>query len=119
MATLLQFHPPWLTHSQMQGYQYHRLRHWYLVTVAEVEAVPRLMRQRMLTQRRLQVATYTTRRLEGTSRKLTAWAGIQNRHDDWNVVTNFSLRSQDQRQKILGWDISRPGLDETSPVFRI
>ena len=89
------------------------------MTAAEVEAVPRLMRQRMLTQRRLQVATYTTRRLEGTSRKLTAWAGIQNRHEDWNVVTNFSLQSRDQRQKILGWDISRPGLDETSPVFRI
>ena len=65
------------------------------VTAAEVEAEPRLMRQRMLTQRRLQVATYTTRRPEGTSRKLTAWAGIQNRHEDWNVVTNFSLRSRD------------------------
>ena len=59
-----------------------------------VEADPLLMRQRMLTQRRLQVATYTTRRPAGTSRKLTAWAGIQNRQEDWNVVTNFSLQSE-------------------------
>ena len=52
---------------------------------------PLLMRQRMLTQSRLQVATYTTLRPWGTRRKLTAWAGIQNMHEDWNVVTNFSL----------------------------
>ena len=51
------------------------------------------MRQKMLAQRRLRLATYTTLSWAGTSRKLTAWAGIQNIRLDWNVVTNFSLKT--------------------------
>ena len=61
------------------------------VTAAEVEAEPRLMRQRMLTQRRLQVATYTTLRCWGTSRKFIACAGSQNMQELWKVGTSLSL----------------------------
>ena len=57
---------------------------------------PRLRTQRMLTQRRLQVPTYTTLNPGGTTRKLTAWAGSQNRQELWKVGMIFSLVSNQQ-----------------------